>query len=332
MPWTHVLGIAHVLLKALHHFHEQDVLWGDVKPSNILIQPDGRVRVLDFGASRLLVANDDGENQTIEGTLRYMAPECLAGETPTIASEIYSFGVLLYQLVTGLLPFDGDGVPEILDAIERSELKAPQDVVPQTNEKFGNAILRCLSRDRELRYQSANELAHDLPSTEITDQQLATWLAHAVARTTVHEQRDQDAARVLKSIALPQLTANLSHASSRVVRRRRWTSLDQGSETLPALMLLVSDPAVGERRIKIEKDSATIGRSPENEIYVSDISASRYHARIERSGGAWLIKVLNSVNAPLINGEQVSEEAWLNLGSEIQIGDTRIKVINATQD
>jgi serine/threonine protein kinase len=330
LSWEHALRLAYVLLEPLQHFHDHAVLWGDVKPSNILVQLNGRLRVLDFGASRLLTTTEDYKAQAIEGTLRYMAPECLTGALPTIASEIYSFGVLLYQLVTGLLPFDGEAIPEILNAIEHSRLKAPQDVVPKINQEFGNVILRCLNRDPLLRYQSIKELADNLPSTAVTDQQLAVWFAHAVAQTTVQEERDQDATRLLEPKGLPRMARNLSHASSRVVRPRRWTNLDAGTQALPALVLSVSDPAVGERRITIQKELATIGRSPENDVPISDEGASRYHAEIERSGSTWTIKVRNSVNAPLIDGVPVTGEVTLAPGSEIQIGDTRIKVLKTT--
>jgi serine/threonine protein kinase len=154
------------LSQAVHHaHHEKNLFHRDLKPSNILIAPDGRPLITDFG----LAISDEQQLQTrgeISGTLAYMSPEQTRGESHLLdgRSDIWSLGVIFYELLTGKRPFNGITHDQVFEQIQHREprpLRQIDDSIPHTIERI---CLRCLRRNEEHRYQVASDLASDLRS------------------------------------------------------------------------------------------------------------------------------------------------------------------------
>src|SRR6516165_7293995 len=158
---------------ALAHAHDRQIVHRDLKGGNVVITPDGRVKVLDFGlARRLDQATVDAvtraqasvdRDRSIVGTLPYMAPEILTGETASYQSDIWALGVLLYEAITGQLPFGGT-TPYGLSAAILHEL--PKPLPPSVPPGLSAVIMHCLAKDLKDRFQPAGEIRSALETIQ----------------------------------------------------------------------------------------------------------------------------------------------------------------------
>ena len=159
-----VAGMLAGVADALDHAHQQGVIHRDIKPGNLLLSPDGRLSLNDFGLARML--EQPGMTMTGEfvGTPAYMSPEQIAaGRTPVDhRTDIYSLGATLYELLTLQPPFPGQQRDQVLAQILHKEPKAPRKVNAKVPLDLETICLKCLEKDPDRRYQSAKVLADDL--------------------------------------------------------------------------------------------------------------------------------------------------------------------------
>jgi len=168
-PQDKAIEVARQLCAGVAAAHERGVLHRDLKPANVMIDGDGQVRITDFG---LASAGEAVENIRA-GTPAYMAPEQLAGKEVTRRSDIYSLGLILFELFTGRRVFDAKTINELLRAHETSDWRTPSSVVPDLDPTVERAIMRCLERNPHDRPASALAVAAALPGGD----QLAAAMA-----------------------------------------------------------------------------------------------------------------------------------------------------------
>lgn len=167
LPEPDLLGYAIQLASALEEAHKQGVIHRDLKPSNILITPDGQLKMLDFGLARLLRTDDQSTTATdqanITGTLHYIPPECLSESHAVDArSDLYSCGVVLYEMATARPPYAGDSVASLFKAILEHDPAPVRSLNPAISPELERIIFKTMDKDPGLRYQSARELKVDL--------------------------------------------------------------------------------------------------------------------------------------------------------------------------
>ena len=160
------ISIAKQICDGLTEAHKLGVIHRDLKPSNIMIDKEGNVRIMDFGIARSLEAKGITGAGVMIGTPEYMSPEQVEGKEVDQRSDIYSLGVILYEMATGQTPFKGD-TPFTIGVKHKSEMpKDPKELNAQIPEDFSRVILRCMEKDKEGRYQSAGELLAELGKIE----------------------------------------------------------------------------------------------------------------------------------------------------------------------
>ena len=157
------------LAEGLEAAHQQGVVHRDLKPGNVRLTPDGRLKILDFGLARLMPdASEIGltvtlsQSQEVTGTLPYMAPEQLRGEPLDFRSDIYSSGAVLYEMATGRRPFEDELSALLTDNILHKPPPPPGQFNPALSPRLEGIVLKCLEKELENRYQSAKELGDDL--------------------------------------------------------------------------------------------------------------------------------------------------------------------------
>jgi serine/threonine protein kinase/Flp pilus assembly protein TadD len=160
------IGIARQVCDGLEEAHKLGVVHRDLKPQNIMVDEDGKARIMDFGIARSLSGKSMTGAGVMIGTPEYMSPEQVEGKDIDQRSDIYSLGVILYEMVTGSVPFEGD-TPFTIGVKHKSEIpKNPKELNAQIAEDLSRLILRCLEKDKAKRYQTAEELRTDLEKVE----------------------------------------------------------------------------------------------------------------------------------------------------------------------
>jgi len=160
------ISIAKQVCDGLEEAHSLGVVHRDLKPSNIMVDKNGNARIMDFGIARSTTGKDITDKGIMIGTPDYMSPEQVEGKDVDQRTDIYSLGVILYEMVTGRTPFEGETALSIAHK-QRYELpQEPKAINPQIPDELNTGILKCLEKEREKRYQSANDLQADLENIE----------------------------------------------------------------------------------------------------------------------------------------------------------------------
>lgn len=157
-----LIDLAIQIADGLQHAHEAGVIHRDLKPSNILVDDRGRVRVLDFGIARLRGTSRLTQAGSTVGTLAYSPPELAQGKDAEPTSDIYSLGVVMYQMLTGQLPFDADHEAALLYCILHEPPKPLSDSKSDVPAGLQGIVLRCLEKKPEKRFPNCNELIKEL--------------------------------------------------------------------------------------------------------------------------------------------------------------------------
>ena len=161
MDWREALLLVSRLADALHYAHGNGIVHGDIKPANIMILPSGDAKIMDFSIARVATVE---RTATAEcwGTPSYMSPEQACGEPMDGRSDLFSLGCVLYQLLTGRRPFEGDSVPQIMACVVHHEFLLPSPTKPGLPRDLDVVITRALAKDRNQRYPDGHAFAEDL--------------------------------------------------------------------------------------------------------------------------------------------------------------------------
>ena len=192
LPQEQAVSLLLQLLRGLSAAHERGVIHRDLKPSNLRLTPDGFLKILDFGLASIKAEDEDKPELTTEtqssvlsGTLPYMSPEQLRGNVPDARSDIYSAGLVLYEMCTGRLPFQESGAL-LIDAILNRPIPPPRSFNKELAQPVEAVILKALQKDPKLRYQSAREMLSDLEACSRDSDSTQPWADRQQATGSLH--------------------------------------------------------------------------------------------------------------------------------------------------
>jgi eukaryotic-like serine/threonine-protein kinase len=295
------LAILAQVAEALGFAHRQGIVHRDVKPDNVLLKPVAepdragdpplRAIVTDFGLAKLAEGGVQTQTGTFMGTLPYMSPEQCAGRKLDGRSDLYSLGIMLYQLSTGRLPFDIRTPTEAVVKHMQEAPPPPRSVRPGLPAAIESIILKALAKDPAERYQTGEEMARTM--------------RRAAAGLT-----DADVTRFAPADAVVSLLTRLESDSSAAQPSR----LGDDLTALPGVdRLLISRKGEAPRAYHLEKPVVTIGRSSDNDIALAVEGISRRHARLERGTAGWQVVDLGSTNGTLLDSARLlpaMPEVW----------------------
>ncbi len=301
---------------ALGYAHRQGVLHRDLKPGNIMIEPEPsgklsyRPVLTDLGLAKLAEGGIATQDGTSMGTPAYMSPEQALGNPTDPRSDVYSLGVMLFELAVGQLPFPAKTISEAIKYHVQQEPPKPRSLFPDLPEKLEKIILKAMAKNPANRYQTAEAFAKGLEETT------STTTAVSSAPTAMKD------------------VVSLYTQYQKSLVEQRGVSVFQEFEAPPVLtedkiQILAADKT--SNIVAVKTTGMTIGRESDNDIPIDDQKASRHHARIEFDGKSYRVIDLDSTNGTYLANARLLPgitEEWTP-EKALRIGDTWFRLLRA---
>ncbi len=289
LPIGDAIAVTQCMLEALVYAHGKGIVHRDIKPANLIREPNGIVKVTDFGIAKIREGGG-ATGQTVLtksgfllGTPHYMSPEQIREPKDAGAKcDIYSAGVVLYEMLTGALPFNSRSLPKLIDAIYRGDKQPPSALRPEIDKELEAIVLKAMSPRHEERYETARQFFEALEEYSAKQPVPGVPTARVVAATEMHAQ-----------------------------------VAPHGSDASQWMLVPVKNDSTEKH--PIHGDSVMVGRDRTCSIVLSHPAVSRRHARMTMSGSAWVLEDLQSANGTYVNNTRV-DKVKLKAGDVVRFG------------
>ncbi|HLU11392.1 MAG TPA: FHA domain-containing serine/threonine-protein kinase, partial [Oceanobacillus sp.] len=307
---TEAVSLTRQIADALHYAHQQGMTHRDIKPDNILMKPNlegegFRPLITDFGLAKLAESNLHSMSGQPVGTYAYMSPEQAAAERVDFRADIYSLGIMMFEMVVGRLPYQPRSITEAIRMHTREPLPKPSELRPGISLELERIIIKALAKNPLDRHQSATELSRELQRLSQQSEASKPVEPPVVERTPTsvqHEEPAPEPAYQPQPLRLSQV----------------------GNDRL--VIYSNSQPT---RTITLDKDTYIIGRDPERDISLPGTKVSRSHAKLERGpDGKFRLTDLGSTNGSWFNETALAANVPLIMepGHTVRIGDFYLRI------
>lgn len=305
---------------AIDYAHRLGVLYRDIKPDNIMIKNESYVGLpyrpvlTDLGLAKLLEGIPITQEGDALGTPAYMSPEQALGKATDVRSDVYSLGILLYELTVGRLPFEVKSLAEAIRYHTREAPPSPRFLRPDLPVALEGVIFKALQKDPARRYPDAGSMSADidkaLPPVILEQAPAADTGQGVVSLITQYKPASSDALGPSIAKEFPAPPANLAY---------------------DRIQILSADRAL--RTVLVKSSALVIGRDADSDIVLEDISVSRHHARLEFDGSQYRVTDLKSTNGVFQEGAKLLPgipEIWTH-GKTLRIGDHWLRLERSAQ-
>lgn len=327
------ITLVETVCRAIGHAHQSNVIHRDLKPANIMLQPDDKSEfgyqpvITDLGLAKTMGVTGITHSDSIMGTPAYMSPEQVLGPNEAIgaASDIYSLGVLLYELVISKPPVEAKSITEIMRyyMAEPIVFPDPQTVRPELPDAIAEVIRKALQIEPNDRYASAEQMATALNLA--LKQELPTTLPESAA-----------AKAGLATLHYESIIAQRNHEQTKPpqVNQNRANQVKQAGAIEPSAQdrIQIIAPSGIETLISVPMTTISVGREEDNALTLrNDPKMSRYHARIEQKDGLFYVTDLKSTNGVYIGDRllDTGEKAAWYMSETLHIGYHSLRIIPA---
>ena len=314
--------------RALHYAHEMGILHRDIKPANILLKPIAPALrepgdlpfhpvLTDFGLAKLAAGGVHTQTGTTMGTPAYMSPEQCLGREPDRRSDVYSLGVVFFEMVTGRVPFEVKSLTEAIRCHTQEPPPPPRTINATLPIEVENIALRALAKRQEDRFATARQMADALREVR----------GRVPAGLNVIPERAED------SRGKAMLSSSYESLATRVAQTGPAMPGAGPGATRAAQVdvyaVVIASPDGQSRRVPVPpRGVLTVGRAEDNDLHLSDTQVSRRHARIDFDGQGFTAIDLNSTNGTFLGDSRLLPgiaEVW-TLGKPLRLGDTKLNL------
>ena len=162
LTWQETVQFTGTILSAMGHAHDNGIIHRDLKPQNIMLLRDGNIKIMDFGIARLSMANQKTVTDKAIGSVHYISPEQVRGKNTDSRSDIYSIGIMMYEMLTGTLPFRSETAVSVAMQQLSDIAKRPSEIVDSIPQGLEQIVMKAISKEANKRYQTAGEMLKDL--------------------------------------------------------------------------------------------------------------------------------------------------------------------------
>jgi serine/threonine protein kinase len=325
------LAILLPIAQAIGFAHSKGFFRLDIKPNNIQVSYSGKVYLMDLGIARELSSESSvtGSGQLI-GTPLYMSPEQVRGVAVDFRADIYSFGAVLYEALTGASPFAAGDMGHVIQKLLFEEPPRPSKRDPGIPEWLERAVLKCLSKDPSERFQSMDELYDCLRNSHglalATSEVVASIASESRARKlSVESDRNASTQLLDSDVAVPVTNTKGSSTSLAPETPFPLAESELVSTTLvpsPRLRWIDQDGVRRSYSLPLQNGfMVSIGRAPDNDIVLQVNGVSRYHAQISSEDNSVQVNDLNSRNGTYVNSSRIFKPHTLSIGDSVQLGE-----------
>ena len=248
------VSIARQVAEGLAEAHKLGIVHRDLKPGNIMIDKEGQAKIMDFGIARSLAGGGTTAEGAIIGTPEYMSPEQVEGEEADPRSDIYALGVILFEMLVGRAPFEGQTSFSIANKHKTEPPPIPKKLVPQIPEGLNKLILRCLEKDRAKRYQTTEELIADLSAVEQALPVTDSIAPRARAKTSHEISVKFTPRRVFIPAAALILIVTIIVTLVKIVPRKPTPPSEPSVSAIPSVAILYFKNNTGDKNLDIWRE------------------------------------------------------------------------------